>query len=111
MKPKQSLFRIAIVALASAAAAAAGGVADAVDDSRQPSKLFLQLDTSHDGYVSRSETANAERIRPGVRGRQREQGRRAQRRRIRQGGIDSPAPAGGRVRRGQRHHRQGQGGL
>ena len=53
MKLKQSFFRIAIVALASAAAAASG-VADAADDSRQPSKLFLQLDTNHDGYVSRS---------------------------------------------------------
>lgn len=40
MKPKQALFRIAIVALGSAAAAASG-VADAVDDSRQPSTLFL----------------------------------------------------------------------
>ena len=59
MKPKQSLSRITIVALASAAAVAASGVANATDDNRQPSKLFLQLDANHDGYVSRSEAANA----------------------------------------------------
>ncbi|MGP1677203.1 MAG: hypothetical protein ACTS6J_08610 [Burkholderiales bacterium] len=58
MKLKQPLFRIAIVALASAATAASG-VADAADGSRQPSKLFLQLDINHDGYVSRSEAASA----------------------------------------------------
>ena len=58
MKLKQSLFRIAIVALASAATAASG-VADATDGSHQPSKLFLQLDINHDGYVSRSEAASA----------------------------------------------------
>ncbi|MBI5911068.1 MAG: BON domain-containing protein [Betaproteobacteria bacterium] len=58
MKPKQPLFRIAIAALASTAPAASG-VAHAADDSRQPSRLFLQLDVNHDGYVSRSEAANA----------------------------------------------------
>ena len=61
MNPKQSFFRTAILVLASTAAAttAASGVADAADDSRQPSRLFLQLDANHDGYVSRSEAANA----------------------------------------------------
>lgn len=57
MKPKQSLCRIAIVALTSSAAAAAG-VASAAEESRPPSKLFLQLDADHDGYVSRSEAAH-----------------------------------------------------
>lgn len=61
MKSKQSLFRIAIVALASTAAAASG-VAHAADDSRQPSRLFLQLDANHDGYVSHSEAANARKF-------------------------------------------------
>jgi len=61
MKPKQHHMRIAVVALASISAIA-GGFAHAADDARQPSKLFLQLDTNHDGYVSRIEAANARGI-------------------------------------------------
>ena len=46
MNSKRSVSRIAIVALASAAAAASG-VADAAGESHPPSTLFLQLDTDH----------------------------------------------------------------
>lgn len=59
MKPKQSVLRIALVALASAVATA--GV-HAGDEARQPSKLFLQLDVNHDAYVSRSEAAGVPAI-------------------------------------------------
>ncbi len=60
MKRKHSLFRSAILALASTAAisAAASGQSDVPDDNRQPSKLFLQLDANHDGYVSHGEAAS-----------------------------------------------------
>jgi len=61
MKPQLYLLRVAVVALGSVAATA-GALAQAADDSRQPSKLFLQLDANHDGYISRSEAANARGI-------------------------------------------------
>jgi hyperosmotically inducible periplasmic protein len=56
---KHSLFRGALIALASSATAAAtaGGNADVPEDNHQPSALFLQLDADHDGYVSSSEAA------------------------------------------------------
>jgi hyperosmotically inducible periplasmic protein len=57
MKPRPLLARITLTTLAFAAAAA-GGVAPAADESPHPSQLFLQLDTNHDGYVSRSEAAS-----------------------------------------------------
>lgn len=59
MNLKLSLFRSALLALASTATAAAtaGGYADAPEDSHQPSALFRRLDTNHDGYVSSSEAA------------------------------------------------------
>jgi len=59
MQLKKSLFRSALIALASttAAAAAAGGYGGAPEGNQRPSALFLQLDTNHDGYVSRSEAA------------------------------------------------------
>lgn len=57
MRQNLLLLRVAIVALASVTSAGSGA-ADAFDDSRQPSKLFLQLDANHDGFVSRSEAAS-----------------------------------------------------
>ena len=59
MKLKKSLFRGMIVLLASTAAATAApsDLTHVPNDKRQPSRLFLQLDANHDGYVSRGETA------------------------------------------------------
>ncbi|MCX7143377.1 MAG: BON domain-containing protein [Proteobacteria bacterium] len=50
-----------MIALASVSAVAGTG-AHAADEARQPSTLFLHLDTNHDGYVSRTEAANARGI-------------------------------------------------
>ena len=59
MKLNQPLTRSAIVVLACtmAASAIASGQSDVPQDTYKPSKLFLQLDTNHDGYVSHSEAA------------------------------------------------------
>jgi hyperosmotically inducible protein len=59
MKAKQAAIRFALLALASSITAAG---AHAADGGRQASKLFVQLDANHDGYVSRSEAANARGI-------------------------------------------------
>lgn len=59
MKLNRTLSRSAIIALActTAASAVASGQSDLPGDTRQPSKLFQQLDTNHDGYVSHDEAA------------------------------------------------------
>jgi len=59
MKLNQPLTRSAILVLActTAASAIASGQSDASEPMLQPSKLFLQLDTNHDGYVSRHEAS------------------------------------------------------
>ena len=60
MKLKQITLHSAVLALACTAAAnavAAGQVNAPGAEKIQPSKLFLQLDINHDGYVSRGETA------------------------------------------------------
>ena len=63
MKSCESILRVALAALACAAAAIAPaapvgrGIAGAAEGARQPSKLFLQLDTNRNGYVSRGEAA------------------------------------------------------
>lgn len=61
MKLKQTMLHGAIFALASTAAvnAAADSQANAPSQEKiQPSKLFLQLDVNHDGYVSLDEAAS-----------------------------------------------------
>jgi hyperosmotically inducible protein len=58
MQPRPSLARITLATLVFAVAATSG-IAPAADDSPHPSQLFLQLDTNHDGYISRSEAASA----------------------------------------------------
>lgn len=61
MKAKQTILRGAIFALASSTAinAYAGSPANTPGEEKiQPSKLFLQLDVNHDGYVSRGEAAS-----------------------------------------------------
>ena len=60
MKLNRTLSRSAFLALActTAANAIASGQSGLPEESRQPSKLFLQLDTNHDGYVSHDEAAS-----------------------------------------------------
>jgi hyperosmotically inducible periplasmic protein len=59
MKTKRLNSCSALLALAFGTAAATGAspAAAQTEPQRQPSRLFMQLDVNHDGYVSRSEAA------------------------------------------------------